>query len=310
MKEHGWRGDSLNIEDRTWVDYPRVPLETLRTYLANPDTLSPEKERERLSKAREEAISRTRKVLANQPPPVHEQFEGLLTLAQLANTLHEDHNFYIDQVLQHLARRALVEAGRRLARRGCLADAEDVFLLSFDELRGALTNPDAPNFRSLVTGRRAELAHWKTVAAPPVLGTPQPPPPPGHENPLEIGIARFFGTPPQRAANAREIRGNAGSRGKVAGIARVALTLEDATALESGEILVCPTTSASWTPMFVVAAAIVTDSGGILSHCAVVAREFGIPAVVGTIVATQAIQSGQRIIVDGSAGVVTVESES
>jgi pyruvate,water dikinase len=90
--------------------------------------------------------------------------------------------------------------------------------------------------------------------------------------------------------------------------ARVALTLADAADLQPGEVLVCPTTAPPWTPLFATAAAVVTDTGGILSHCAVVAREYGIPAVVGTGVATKRIRTGQRVTVDGSAGTVTIEA--
>jgi pyruvate,water dikinase len=85
------------------------------------------------------------------------------------------------------------------------------------------------------------------------------------------------------------------------------MTLTDAASLLPGEVLVCPTTAPPWTPLFATAAAVVTDTGGILSHCAVVAREYGIPAVVGTGVATQRIRTGQRVTVDGAAGTVTLE---
>ena len=147
------------------------------------------------------------------------------------------------------------------------------------------------------------------MTPPPVIGTPPPPQAPaGEPSPLEAGLAGFVGLPPAAARHSREIRGNAGSRGKVTGPARVALTLEEAGALQPGEILVCPTTAPAWTPLFATAAAVVTDTGGILSHCAVVAREYGIPAVVGTQVGTATIRTGQRITVDGSTGTVTLES--
>jgi len=113
----------------------------------------------------------------------------------------------------------------------------------------------------------------------------------------------------EQSGVASEVRGNAGSRGKVTAIARVAMTLEQAADLQPGEILVCPTTAPPWTPLFATAGAVVTDTGGILSHCAVVAREFGIPAVVGTHVGTSRIKSGQRLTVDGSRGIVTIEAE-
>ncbi len=98
--------------------------------------------------------------------------------------------------------------------------------------------------------------------------------------------------------------GNAGSPGKVRGTARVVRSLAESHKLGVGEILVAQTTSPSWTPLFGTAAGIVTDTGGILSHCAVVAREYGIPAVVGTAVATSIITDGQTIEVDGDAGQV------
>ncbi len=127
-------------------------------------------------------------------------------------------------------------------------------------------------------------------------------PPPEGPTPAD----RFRGGPPPQSTE-REIKGNAGSKGRVTGLARVARNLAEATALQPGEILVCPTTAPPWTPLFAVASAVVTDTGGILSHCAVVAREYGIPAVVGTGVATKRIRTGQRIAVDGSAGTVTLE---
>ena len=98
--------------------------------------------------------------------------------------------------------------------------------------------------------------------------------------------------------------GNAGSAGSVRGKARVIRTLADASRLQPGEILVTTATAPAWTPLFAVAAGVVTDTGGILSHCAVVAREYGIPAVVGVMGATAMIADGQWVEVDGNAGVV------
>jgi pyruvate,water dikinase len=100
--------------------------------------------------------------------------------------------------------------------------------------------------------------------------------------------------------------GSPGSSGKVVGIARVVSSLEDAARIQPGEILVAQTTAPPWTPLFASVAAVVTDSGGMLSHCAVVAREYAIPAVVGTGNATSAIADGQTIEVDGDEGVVRI----
>jgi pyruvate,water dikinase len=103
------------------------------------------------------------------------------------------------------------------------------------------------------------------------------------------------------------MNGNAASAGQVTGTARVILTLDDAERLNQGEILVCPATMPPWTPLFAIASAVVTDHGGILSHTAIVAREYQIPAVVGTKVGTSLIEDGATITVDGTAGTVKLE---
>ena len=306
LDEFGWRGDSWNMDDRTWVSYPKTPQYTLRAYLLQPDEASPELAHARLAAERERALAAVRERLSGAPVEERAQFEGLLRAMQFANQVQEDHNYIIDQKLQHLSRRAFVEAGKMMVARGQIEDAEDVLFLTTDELRSQADRAGAEDLRPVIVRRRADRARQAAMTPPPAIGTPPPPPPPGYvPSPFEVAMMRFFGAPPQ-ASSATEIRGNAGSRGKVSGIARVAMTLADATGLQPGEILVCPTTAPPWTPLFATAAAVVTDTGGILSHCAIVAREFGIPAVVGTGVGTQRIRTGQRVTVDGSAGTVTL----
>jgi pyruvate,water dikinase len=121
-------------------------------------------------------------------------------------------------------------------------------------------------------------------------------------------LSKFFGAPPEKHPDPRIINGNAASAGKITGTARVILSLDDAARLCRGDILVCPATMPPWTPLFAIASGVVTDHGGILSHTAIVAREYQIPAVVGTKLATSLIRDGQRITVDGSEGTVTMEN--
>jgi phosphoenolpyruvate synthase/pyruvate phosphate dikinase len=102
------------------------------------------------------------------------------------------------------------------------------------------------------------------------------------------------------------VHGGSGSPGTARGVARVILSLADAGRLAHGEILVAPTTAPAWTPLFATAAAVVTDTGGVLSHSAVVAREYRIPAVVGAAIATTVIRDGDLIEVDGDMGVVRI----
>lgn len=308
LDEYGWRGDLWTLDYPTWFEDPRSPLNTLRSYVGQPDEASPILEHARLAEKREEALAAVRARLASAPPEARGQFEGLLQLAQFASVLSEDHNYYIDQMLLHLTRRALIRAGERLARRGQIGDAADVLMLTGSEVVDALLSEKRPDLKQVVVERRAEFERSQSLIPPPAIGTPTPQPPPGVEpSPMEKGLTMFFGGPP-KGSSVNEIRGNAGSRGTVTGVARVAMSLEDARALQPGEILVCPTTAPPWTPLFAVAGAVVTDTGGVLSHCAVVAREFGIPAVVGTHVATAMVKTGQRITVDGGAGIVVLNS--
>jgi pyruvate,water dikinase len=180
-----------------------------------------------------------------------------------------------------------------------------------DEIRDLIGQPDSAvrgePTRALVTRRRDELAHAATLSPPPLIGVPvdaSPPP----DSPMARGLVAFFGGPPRQAATPGQLQGTPGSRGIASGPARVARTLDEAKAVRPGEILVTVTTMPAWTPLFGVAAAVVTETGGPLSHCAIVAREYGIPAVVGAHGATRAIQTGQRVTVDGVAGVVTTDS--
>lgn len=308
LDEYGWRGEFLSLDEPSWTEDPRAPLSLLRVYLDQPDTSSPEAEQARLAAEREAAVAELRERLAGTSPEQREQFENLLHLAQFASVLNEDHNYFIDQMLTHLARRAFIEAGQRLVRRGQIRGKDDVMYLTAEELRAAISSADRRDFRALVEERRAQHLRMKAISPPSAVGTPPPTVEANGEiSPFEKSLLRFSGGPPKEGVESTEIRGNAGSRGRVSGVARVAHTPQEAEGIEAGEILVCPTTAPSWTPLFAIAGAVVTDTGGILSHCAVVAREYGIPAVVGTHTATTRIRSGQRITVDGSAGVVTID---
>jgi pyruvate,water dikinase len=121
---------------------------------------------------------------------------------------------------------------------------------------------------------------------------------------MEKGMMRFFGGPPPAQDTPGLIRGNPGSAGTVRGPVKIVRILSEAGKLVPGDILVAVTTAPPWTPLFATVGAVVTDTGGVLSHCAVVAREYGIPAVVGTGSATNLLHDGQLVEVDGAQGIV------
>jgi pyruvate,water dikinase len=177
-------------------------------------------------------------------------------------------------------------------------------MLSMDEAMERLV--DGASGAALAASRRAEMEQWAKVRPPELVGTDYGPPP---DNPITRALLKFFGTPERPGAPAQtRVQGNAGSTGKVTGTARVILNLQDAGRLNRGDILVTPTTSPPWTPFFATVGGIVTETGGALSHCAIVAREYGIPAVVGAANATTAIPEGATIEIDGDTGSVRVVS--
>jgi rifampicin phosphotransferase len=201
-------------------------------------------------------------------------------------------------------RRLLRELGRRLVLAGVCKERDDAFWLTQAELEAAAKALDdhlaSGDLSRIVAARKATWVRERNVTPPIVL-------------PI-VGGARFFGIDfsgmmPARTDQAAgdTIKGQAASPGLVAGPARVIHGPDEFDQMRKGEILVAKITTPAWTPLFALATGVVTDVGGPLSHGSIVAREYQIPAVLGTGVATERIRSGQHITVDGDAGVVTLE---
>jgi pyruvate,water dikinase len=197
-----------------------------------------------------------------------------------------------------------LELGRKLTAAGALSNADQVFFFTTEELRQAAHDPSSLR-RDEGERRRSEFAGFRELKPPPFIGRP----PDVALLPPEVVplMTLFFGVA-EPEVKGREIKGQAASKGRVQARARVIKDLSEADRLQPGEILVCTTTAPPWTPLFAIAAAVVTDSGGVLSHSAICAREYAIPCVVATQVATQVIHDGALITVDGTNGVVILES--
>jgi phosphohistidine swiveling domain-containing protein len=302
LAEWGQRGPAFDaIGEPSWIEDPTPVFAVLRDYVSQPDR-NLATEMATLAAEREQGVAEARARLAGYPAPVRERFETLLKAAQAAVAIHEDHNYWIDQRGQYSVRQVLRELGRRFAAAGVVAQADDVFHLTLEEAQVTAAALPRLDRHALVRDRAAEVARFRDVTPPPALGTPPLMPPP--DDPLGRTIGKFFGTPIAASEDAREVRGHAGSPGVVRGTVRLVRTLAEAGRLHPGDILVTGATTAPWTPLFTIAGAIVTDTGGVLSHCAVVAREYRRPAVVGTGDATRRLQDGQQVEVDGDTGVV------
>ncbi len=211
------------------------------------------------------------------------------------------------------------EFGALLVRSGVLLKDDDIFQLHHTEVDQALVDvllswaagskpAGAEHWRPIVAKRRELIEKLRPWDAPPALG----PMPERLEDPavqMLWGITSetldsWSRVPDEKDAN--EIRGFAASPGIVEGVARVLTTVNDIGQILEGEILVCPVTAPSWAPLFNKIKAAVSDIGGTMSHAAIVAREYGMPAVVGTGQATKRIRTGQRLRVDGDRGIVTI----
>ena len=217
--------------------------------------------------------------------------------------LTPDHHFYIDQGANAHVRLVLIAIGRELVEDGRLDRPDDVLFLRYNELRMLIGDPEALDARGIVVQRRAERDAAKQVKPRNWVGTVTP-------SQLAFPYLVNWGYPErfyqEASADTTTIKGIAGSPGVAEGIARVVMTVDEFDAVSDGDILVCQMTNPAWVVLFTKIAALVTDTGGTTSHPAVLSREFGIPAVIGTSTATHTIRTGDRIRVDGSKGVVEI----
>jgi pyruvate,water dikinase len=285
MDEFGRRGDDLNFERPSWIEDPTPVLQNLRILARQAARGTDEAA---IARDRERATAQARGKLAGYPAPVLREFDFLLRAAQQAVVLTEEHNFWIDMRGLYCVRQVAMELGRRLADAGQIANAADVFYLTVDDLRETLSD-SSRLFQDVVARRLAEVRHFASAGSPPVIPSPD-------LTRSESGGGA--GMSPQL------LLGQPCSPGKARGTARVLRSLNRAGELRQGEVLVAQSLTPSWSPLFMTACAVVADAGGILSHAAIAAREYGVPAVLDAGAATAAIRDGQLIEVDGHSGTV------
>jgi pyruvate,water dikinase len=301
LDEYGWRADSVyELTHPSWREDPRIAINAIQGYLAIEDDHGPDRQLQSAIRRREELLADARARLGNDPARL-QKFNAAYNSISCFTPVVEDHNHWIDQMGDISMRYPALELGRRCVARGTLARAEDIFHLERADIVEAMNGVDK---QELAAGRKAELERFARIVPPPFIG----PPPPPSDDPVVDVIIRFFGLPVEPNADPRVINGVAASPGSVTAKAKVVRSLAEASKLQAGDVLVCEQTLPPWTPLFSTASAVVADSGGILSHCAIVAREVRIPCVVGTMSGTSLIKDGQTITVDGSRGIVRIES--
>ena len=301
LKEHGWRTERLlRFDTPSWLEKPSLGISDIRKGIAKGGAFVLDQERERLEKERKET---EREVLAKVPAEKREWFEKLMRVAQAAGTFSETHDYYLDFQSHAVVRKVTREIGKRYAEAGTIEDAADVYFLIPDEVEYFIVPRHSVSLREHVARRKEE---WrKNIAVTPSMFTGNPEVLP--EMMMKSAVLRVpVPSPVVKPELKADLYGTASAPGVIEGIARVIIDQDQLREVQPGEILVAPGTAAPWTPIFGIISGVVTDGGGALSHAVIVAREYGIPCVAGTIEGTSKIKTGNRIRVDGDNGAVYI----
>ena len=290
LSRHGHLGQGFDdLALASWAEDPRLILREIGKRIARPAASIDR--RARLVGEADELAARVRAKLVDRPQDLA-RFDHVLEVARAIGPLTEGHNYWIDRMAQARLRALAVRIGRRLVREGLLESPEDIFHLHSGEITATLR--EAIDRRPLVAERRLEHERDRTLVPPRNLGAP----------PLDEGPVDRFDSAPIESTEADVLRGTGASVGVARGPARVALGPDDFGRIQPGDIIVCPSSNPSWVPVFTIAGGLVTNTGGLLSHAAVVAREFGLPAVVGVREATATIADGRLVEIDGTLGTI------
>jgi pyruvate, water dikinase len=312
-------GNGLASHHRSWIDDTTLPVTTVASYIERLEA------GEEIARSRDALIAERDRITAGYrellPDATRVTFDERLALARTVFPYVENHSFYVDHWYLTVFWNKVREFGALLASRGFLAMADDVFFLRHDEVGEALqelrlmwSSGDAgaatgPRHWPEVVKRRKSIHEAQRRWIPPLAVGATPA---AIDDPV---TTMLFGVTDERvqgwlasadSTGATTLRGIAASPGLAEGRARVIADPKQLAQVEDGEILVAASTSPSWTPVFGRVSGVVVDIGGIMSHAAIVAREYGLPTVVGIGTATKTIQTGDRIRVDGHAGIVTV----
>jgi phosphohistidine swiveling domain-containing protein len=289
-----------DVADLTLAEMPDVIVENIRSAISGKTTSN--------------QLPATSKVIRDKVPAQHRaQFDELLEEARLTYRMRDERGYNNDAWSAGITRRAILEAGRRLAAKGLLHDAQHAVELTPSELTSMLNGG---------AGRTADQAaadaHYRTTRstadAPRFLGgTPSGPPPADWlpaaaaraQRAVDICLGEMFAAR-DKQTSAAKISGHAASPGEITGVARLVLDPQDMARVRKGDVLITRSTAPSYNALLPLLSGIVTDRGGTLSHAAVVAREYGIPAVVGCGNATELIRDGVRVRLDGARGTVEV----
>jgi phosphohistidine swiveling domain-containing protein len=308
VSEYGHRTIGFDITEPTLAEFPRTLLNLVTAQLDKPHEF--ERRNDEKAAERDALLERVRERLGPEGRPERERFERVLADARDGAALRDEKVFYAVSAWA-LFRYATKELGRRLHAAGLADDPDDGFYLGLDDGLSALR--DGTDVRRRVRAGRGRHAWALANPGPRTYGDFAVPPSidglplsaaAQHVRAMGAWSMSLQGGPP-RATDGDGLAGLAASAGRYTGPVRVINGIGEFGKLRDGDVLVCKETTAQWSILFVMVGALVTDQGSLLSHPAIIAREYGVPAVVATGNATTALRDGQMVTVDGSTGRVT-----
>jgi pyruvate,water dikinase len=293
--------DGFDIAEPTVLEVPDALLRAIRIVVSGEDQVA------------SDVDARIAKIRAKVPAAHQTEFDELLGEARLTYRLRDERGVYSDIWASGIMRRAALAAGRRVAGRGRIATPQHMLDAAVEEMCALVAGTNGPSAEELA--KRAEFRGKHTAKdAPPFLGPPKPPPPDLAALPpsaarvmraVFITLGQVFGSS-QAEHKEKVLCGLAASKGVYEGPARRVSAPSEFSRIAKGDVLVTESTTEAFNILLPLLGGIVTDNGGLLSHAAIVSREYGIPGVVGTREATQRIADGVRVRVDGDAGEVTI----
>jgi pyruvate,water dikinase len=294
--------DSLDVGDPTLLEVPDVIVRGLREALADESRDTRESDAAQVTAVRDRV-----------PASHRAAFDDLLAETRLTYGIRDERGIFSEVWAGGITRRVILAAGSRLAAAGRIAEPAHLVEAGYAEMRDLISGAGGPSGDELAA-RQAYRATHAAADAPATIGDPPGPPPPLDGVPpaaaramgaIGTAIEALF-APSSAVSDAQIVRGTGASAGRYTGIARLLSGPAELGRLRAGEVLVTPTTTEAFNVVLPLVGAIVTDAGGLLSHPAIVSREYGIPGVVGTLDATMLIPDGALVEVDGTAGEVRV----
>ncbi|MBA7562109.1 hypothetical protein ES708_03758 [subsurface metagenome] len=299
LKVHGWRTSrNWDMSSASWIEDPTLTFPAIKIFLDQPVFPAHKV-------AHEQAIARQqaeKELISRIPETQKGWFEKLLKGAQWANIIQEEHPFYTEQVGNSTGRFLTKEIGERWAREGAVDDPEDIYYLLPEEIFIRIIPSFKFSPKHIVQRRREQHKQFRKAEPQMFLGDQNAFFEALQYEPLAKSV--ISPAPQVKPELKAALYGTVASPGVVEGIARVMFTMEEAVEFRPGEVIVTVETNVQWNPLFSIAAGVITDGGGVLSHASIVGREYGIPVVSGTLEGTRKIKTGMRVRVDGNVGAV------